>query len=95
MNPIKIENSDTMNVHAHLFTLQNEHLTIKISDYGATIVAILMKDRYGKTSDIVLGFDNLQGYLQDKGKISYRQQGRRPSLRTDSQVKYTKMENSP
>ncbi len=71
MNPIKIENFDTMNVHAHLFTLQNEHLTIKISDYGATIVAILMKDRYGKTSDIVLGFDNLQGYLQDKGKIYY------------------------
>ena len=89
MNPIKIENFDTMNVHAHLFTLQNEHLTIKISDYGATIVAILMKDRYGKTSDIVLGFPD---FLKATCKIKEKSIMEQPS---DEMPTVSKMENSP
>ncbi len=49
---------------AHLFTLQNSNgITAKITNYGGTITSILVPDRNGKVEDIVLGFDNLDGYL--------------------------------
>lgn len=49
---------------AQLFTIQNSHgITVKISNYGGTIVSILVPDRKGRVQDIVLGFDNLEGYL--------------------------------
>jgi aldose 1-epimerase len=49
---------------AQLFTIQNSNgITVKISNYGGTIVSILVPDRKGRVKDIVLGFDNLEGYL--------------------------------
>lgn len=39
-------------------------LTAKIITYGGIIVSFEAPDRNGKTSDIVLGFDNLEDYLK-------------------------------
>ena len=36
---------------------------IKISNYGCIITSLLVKDKYDKLRDIVLGFDNPEGYL--------------------------------
>lgn len=48
----------------HLYTLQNDKgTTIKISDYGGTITSWVTADKSGNQSDVVLGFDSLQGYL--------------------------------
>lgn len=47
-----------------MFTLTNAHGAIaKVITYGATLTELWMPDRAGKMGDVVLGFDNLQGYL--------------------------------
>ncbi len=47
-----------------LFTLTNRNgMKVSITNYGARVVSILVPDRHGKMGDIVLGFDNLEGYL--------------------------------
>lgn len=38
--------------------------TVKITDYGATLVSVLAPDKEGKLGDVILGFDSLSGYLQ-------------------------------
>ena len=46
-----------------IFTLKNIHGAIaKVITYGATLTELWMPDRAGKMGDVVLGFDNLQGY---------------------------------
>lgn len=43
--------------------LQNGHLTVKVMTYGAIVTEIDAPDRNGRVADVVLGFDNLEGYL--------------------------------
>ncbi len=45
-----------------LFTLTDE-ISVKISNYGGTIVSILAPDRSGEMGDVVLGFNTIEGYL--------------------------------
>lgn len=40
-------------------------ITAGIINYGAVIQSILTKDRDGRMADVVLGYDDLQGYLED------------------------------
>jgi len=48
-----------------LYTLTNRKgAEAKITNYGATVVSLKVPDRNGKFDDIVLGFDNIDGYLQ-------------------------------
>jgi aldose 1-epimerase len=48
-----------------LFTLRNSRGTVvKISNYGGIIVSFLAPDRNGAFGDVVLGYDNLAGYLK-------------------------------
>ncbi len=47
-----------------LYTLTNRAgMVVKITTYGARVVSIIVPDRHGKMADVVLGFDNLTGYL--------------------------------
>jgi aldose 1-epimerase len=47
-----------------LYTLTNRiGVTVKISNYGGTVVSWEAPDRKGKMANIVLGFDSLKGYL--------------------------------
>ena len=45
-----------------LFTLTDE-ISVKISNYGGTIVSILAPDRSGEMGEVTLGFDTIEGYL--------------------------------
>jgi aldose 1-epimerase len=46
------------------YTLTNGvGLTAQVIDYGATITSLSAPDRNGKIADIVLGYDNLDGYI--------------------------------
>lgn len=46
-----------------LYTLRNAGgMEVKITNYGGTVTSIKVKDRHGKFDDVVLGFDNLDGY---------------------------------
>lgn len=47
-----------------LFTLRNSRgATAKIITYGATLAELWVPDRAGNPGDVVLGFDDLKGYL--------------------------------
>ncbi|GFM70396.1 aldose 1-epimerase [Pseudomonas cichorii] len=53
------------------YTLQNSHgLQASIITYGATLQALKVPDRNGKVEDIVLGFDDVQGY-QANGTVYF------------------------
>jgi aldose 1-epimerase len=46
------------------YTLRNRRgMTAKLINYGATLTELWVPDRRGKTTDVVLGFDDLQNYL--------------------------------
>ena len=48
----------------HLYTLRNAQGTeVAITDHGATVVSLKVPDRSGQFADVVLGFDDLGGYL--------------------------------
>ncbi len=48
---------------AKLFTFTNEHgVTMKVTDYGARLVAVEVPDRNGKLANVTLGFDSAEKY---------------------------------
>jgi len=50
----------------YLYTLTNGNgLTARIMNYGAILVSLEVPDRQGKLADVTLGFDTLDGYLQE------------------------------
>ncbi len=51
----------------HEYTLVNRSgVTARILTYGAVIRSLTVPDRGGKMEDVVLGYDSLQGYLDDR-----------------------------
>ncbi|MGI4762348.1 MAG: aldose epimerase family protein [Janthinobacterium lividum] len=54
-----------------LFTLTNKNgLKASISTYGGTLTSLLVPDKAGKLSDVILGFDKADGYLSPEFKKS-------------------------
>jgi aldose 1-epimerase len=50
----------------HLYTLKNPNgIKVKIINYGAAIVSIEVPDENGNLEDIVLGYESLEGYIND------------------------------
>jgi len=50
-----------------LYTFTNANgIVVKVTNYGGIITAINTPDKNGKLGDIVLGFDNVTGYLENK-----------------------------
>ena len=52
---------------AHLYTISCGGLTAAVSDYGATLVKLLVPDRNGVLADVVLGYDDCNGYRTANG----------------------------
>ena len=53
-----------------IYTLTNQAGSeASILDYGGILVSLKMADRTGKLADVVLGFDTIDGYLQDKSYL--------------------------
>jgi len=49
---------------ATLFTLRNGNgVEVRLTNYGGIVTSWLVPDRRGKLGDVVLGYDNLEGYL--------------------------------
>src|SRR5438105_2236529 len=49
-----------------LFILRNGHgAEARISNYGGLVVSLKVPDRAGRIADVVLGYDNLDGYLKE------------------------------
>ena len=53
--------------HATLYTLTNNRgICLKLTDYGAAAVAMLVPDSYGAVQDVIWGFDSVSGYERTK-----------------------------
>lgn len=48
-----------------LFKLSDKDLQVDVTTYGARVVSIDAPDRNGKMADVVLGYNNLDGYERD------------------------------
>ena len=48
-----------------IYTLKDGNLEARITTYGGRLVSVIAPDRKGKTADVVLGFDNVDGYVKD------------------------------
>ena len=51
-----------------LYTLHNGFLTMQVTNYGGRVVALWMPDRRGSFEDIVLGYDNINKYVNNEGE---------------------------
>lgn len=47
---------------AHVFTLKAGDITVRVSDFGATVLGIEVPDAQGNIADVVLGHKDLAGY---------------------------------
>lgn len=54
---------------AGLYKIASEHVSVEISTLGATIVSLLLPDRFGQWADVVLGFDSPEDYLTMPGNL--------------------------
>lgn len=51
-------------IEAQLFIIENSNgMKVSVTNYGATVVSINVPDKNGKIDDVILGYDNLEGYL--------------------------------
>lgn len=50
-----------------LYTISCGSVRAAVTDLGATLVSVWVPDRNGSVADIVLGYDNAQGYLNNEG----------------------------
>ncbi|MGP1446296.1 MAG: aldose epimerase family protein [Candidatus Limimorpha sp.] len=51
-----------------LYTMHNGDITLQTTNFGGRIVALWMPDRRGSYSDIVLGYENIDKYLNESGE---------------------------
>ena len=66
MNIVKESFGRVDNKEVQLFTLKNPSgYTVKITNYGGIVTSIMVPDKNGKFDNVVLGYDNLEGYLKD------------------------------
>ena len=52
---------------AFLYTISSGKLTATVTDYGAHLVSLLVPSRDGTVDDVVLGFDDAEGYRTGNG----------------------------
>ena len=48
-----------------IYTLSEGPLEVRVTNYGGYLVSLKVPDRNGKSADIVLGFDDLDGYVNN------------------------------
>lgn len=55
-----------------LFTLSNRTgMTVAVASYGGVVQSIRVPDRAGRTVNVALGFDSLEGYLEARAAEAY------------------------
>jgi len=55
---------------AELYTLKNKNgMQVSITNFGATVVSIMVPDKAGKVADVALGYDDLAGYELNKNYL--------------------------
>lgn len=61
--------ADGVSAHDHqgigVYELRSRDFTVKFTNYGATMLSLVLPDKNGKLDDVVLGFDSLKSYKND------------------------------
>ncbi|KNA19816.1 hypothetical protein SOVF_057980 [Spinacia oleracea] len=72
-NPENSHNSNNQNqknnpkrkTEIGVYELKKGNITIKVTNYGATVISVLLPDKNGKLGDVVLGYDLPKDYVND------------------------------
>jgi endonuclease-3 len=51
-----------------LYTLTNGTITMQVTNFGGRVVSLWTPDREGKMADIVLGYENIDRYVNNTGE---------------------------
>lgn len=54
---------------ASLYTVSLGAMRMSVTDYGASLVRLLVPDAAGNVSDVVLGYDDVSGYVRGTGYL--------------------------
>ncbi|KAG2300451.1 hypothetical protein Bca52824_036923 [Brassica carinata] len=60
------ETDDNEKENIGLYELKKGNLTVKFTNWGASIMSLHFPDKNGKSGDIVLGYDSVKSYKTDK-----------------------------
>ncbi|MDX1365328.1 aldose epimerase family protein [Arenibacter latericius] len=52
-----------------LATIQNNYITLTVLEYGAIIQKLVLKDKHGKDTNVVVGFEEPEKYLTDNKSL--------------------------
>jgi aldose 1-epimerase len=55
--------------HAEIFTLANERVRVRLTNFGGHLVSIETPDAQGRMGDVLLGYDTLSGYEDDRNYL--------------------------
>ena len=72
-NEVSLMNANDFNTEVNgkkvsLYTLKNGFLTMQVTNFGGRVVALWMPDYRGSFDDIVLGYNNIDSYINNKGE---------------------------
>ncbi|GAV76934.1 Aldose_epim domain-containing protein [Cephalotus follicularis] len=48
-----------------VYELKKGDFSVKFTNYGATMLSLVLPDKNGKLDDVVLGFESIEGYMND------------------------------
>ncbi|KMS99185.1 hypothetical protein BVRB_2g047220 [Beta vulgaris subsp. vulgaris] len=54
-----------VNQEIGVYELKNGNVSVKLTNYGATVISVIVPDKYGKLADVVLGYDSAKEYVND------------------------------
>jgi aldose 1-epimerase len=54
---------------ARVYTLESDCLRARLTDYAGALVSLEAPDRFGRMDHVVLGFDDLAGYVDNRGSF--------------------------
>ena len=66
--PVSDFETDVDGKEVSLYTLKNGDLTMQVTNFGARVVALWTPDKEGNMEDIVLGYNNIDTYLNNPGE---------------------------
>ena len=65
LDPARFEKTIDDTKTIKLYTLKNKNgMEVCITNFGARIVSLMVPDKNGTMTDVVLGFDNIEDYIQ-------------------------------
>ncbi|XP_047263495.1 galactose mutarotase isoform X3 [Capsicum annuum] len=70
-----------------IYEIKKGDFSVKVTNYGARVISVLLPDKHGNIGDIVLGYDTIQEYMNDTnafgaivGRVANRISGARFTL---------------